>query len=349
MTGRGMTGERPVNVAQHQTADGELRPPRAGFTHAAMLYRGEGDLARLGSMLRRATDVADTVHVAVPAETMRLISGQWHPALGTERLVDMSELGRNPARIIAAGQAFVEQRAGEHVYCVWEPAWPSRSQAELREVARHEALCNLAFRGRPVTIFCLYDTTRLGEDVISAAMLTHPNVISTGEQQHANRTFLGPGRFPPGSDEPLPLPSANADAVAFDARLGPVREFCAGRGRAAGLDGVRVNDLVLAVSEIAANALGHATGGGVIRSWCTDEEIVCQVEDAGYISDPLAGRYRKPADAQGGHGLWLVNRVCDLVERRSSPEGTVTRLHMRRRRHDLTAAASARLPPGARA
>ena len=119
--------------------------------------------------------------------------------------------------------------------------------------------------------------------------------------------------------------------MAFDGRLGQVREFSASRGHVAGLDGARVSDLVLAVSEIAANALSHGGGGGVIRSWCTSEEILCQVEDHGYISDPLAGRYRKPADAQGGHGLWLVNRVCDLVERRSSPAGTVTRLHMRRR------------------
>jgi anti-sigma regulatory factor (Ser/Thr protein kinase) len=88
--------------------------------------------------------------------------------------------------------------------------------------------------------------------------------------------------------------------------------------------------MVLAVSEIAANALGHAAGGGIVRSWCTNDEMVCQVEDRGHISDPLAGRRRQPADARGGHGLWLVNRVCDLVERRTGPAGTITRLHIRR-------------------
>jgi anti-sigma regulatory factor (Ser/Thr protein kinase) len=128
----------------------------------------------------------------------------------------------------------------------------------------------------------------------------------------------------------LPPPAQNASSLYFDGQLGPVRQFSAVEGSAAGLDRARINDLVLAVSEIAANALGHAGGSGIIRSWCTSEEILCQIEDHGYIADPLAGRYQKPADAQGGHGLWLVNRVCDLVERRSSPAGTVTRLHMRR-------------------
>jgi anti-sigma regulatory factor (Ser/Thr protein kinase) len=340
MTGCGMTGEQPVYVAQRDAADGELPLPSsdsiagdsaAGFTHAAMFYRGEDDLAKLGPLLRRASGADDSVHVAVPDATMQMIGGQWRPAPGGARLVDMAELGRNPARIIAAGQTFAEAHGDGHVSCVWEPAWPSRSQAELCEVVRHEALCNLAFRGQPLTIICLYDTKRLGDDVICDAELTHPVVISAGEQQQANTTYLGPGRFPPGSDESLPPAPADAAKVTFDGRLGAVREFSAGRGRAAGLDATRVNDLVLAVSEIAANALGHAGGGGVIRTWCTDEEILCQVEDPGYITDPLAGRYRKPADAQGGHGLWLVNRVCDLVERRSSPAGTVTRLHMHRR------------------
>ncbi len=328
MTGRGMTGERPANVAQALVADDGGMRPLTGFTHAVLLYRGGDDNGALGAILRRATEPRDPLHVALPDETMRLIGERWRPRSGSHQ-VDMTELGRNPARIISAGQSFVDQHPGRRACCVWEPAWPSRSAAELREVARHEALCNLAFGSRSISIVCLYDTTRLSEAVITSARLTHPVLISAGEQR-PNDAYLGPGRFPPGCDEPLSPPAADAATVAFDGQLGPVREFSASRARAAGLDSARVNDLVLAVSEIAANALGHAGGGGLIRSWCTAREVMCQVEDHGHIADPLAGRYRKPADAQGGHGLWLVNRVCDLVERRSGPGGTITRMHMRR-------------------
>jgi len=328
MTGRGMTGERAIDVARAAGPGCDGHGARAGFTHSVVFYRGGGDLGKIADTLRREIGQNEPSHIAVPAATMRLISERWRPGAGS-RLIDMTELGRNPARIISAAQSFGEQHAGEHVSCVWEPAWPSRSAAELREVCRHEALCNLAFGGRPMTIFCLYDTARLSEAVMAEAELTHPLRMSAGEQV-ANRSYLGAGRLPPSCDQPLPPPSGDAALVDFDDRLGPVRQFSAVQGRAAGLDRARVNDLVLAVSEIAANALSHAGGGGLIRSWCTDDELVCQVEDRGYIGDPLAGRYRKPADAQGGHGLWLVNRVCDLVERRSSPGGTVTRLHMRR-------------------
>ena len=30
----------------------------------------------------------------------------------------------------------------------------------------------------------------------------------------------------------------------------------------------------------------------------------------------------------GGHGLWIVNQVCDEVEIRSDETGTTIRLHM---------------------
>ncbi|HKR67787.1 MAG TPA: sensor histidine kinase [Streptosporangiaceae bacterium] len=331
MTDGGMSGKRAANVARTPSVTGETGPRSADFTHVAVLYRGSGDdFGELGNLLRSTAGPDAPLHVAVPDQTMELISEFWQRPPASSRLVDMAQLGRNPARIISAGQSFVDQHPDRHVYCVWEPAWPTRSHAELREVARHEALCNLAFAGRPMTIFCLYDTKRLSEDVIATAELTHPVLISAGERR-PNPSYLGAGQFPPGCDEPLPPPADDAISVNFDGHLGPVRDFAADRATTAGLQGGRLNDFVLAVSEIAANALGHTRGGGIIRSWCNSKEMLCQVEDHGYIADPLAGRYRKPADSQGGHGLWLVNRVCDLVERRSDPAGTITRLHMRRR------------------
>jgi hypothetical protein len=31
----------------------------------------------------------------------------------------------------------------------------------------------------------------------------------------------------------------------------------------------------------------------------------------------------------GGHGIWVVQQLCDLAELRTGPSGTVIRLHMR--------------------
>ena len=54
-----------------------------------------------------------------------------------------------------------------------------------------------------------------------------------------------------------------------------------------------------------------------------------EVRDAGHIREPLVGRRRPTPEQQSGRGLWLVNRLCDLVQIRSSHEGTVVRVHVR--------------------
>jgi Histidine kinase-like ATPase domain len=143
-----------------------------------------------------------------------------------------------------------------------------------------------------MSIICIYDATLLTHSVIRDAELTHPVVISSG-RPHASGSYLGPGRFPPSCDQPLPPPADDAASVEFDGHLGPVREFSADQGRAAGLDPRRVTDLVIAVSEIAANALGHAGGVGAIRFWCTGDEILCQVEDSGHARRPATAPSRR--------------------------------------------------------
>jgi hypothetical protein len=64
--------------------------------------------------------------------------------------------------------------------------------------------------------------------------------------------------------------------------------------------------------------------------WVAGGEIVGQVDDSGLITDPLAGIYcPDPSRITRGHGLWVVHQLCDLVETRTGPHGTTTRVHMR--------------------
>ena len=96
----------------------------------------------------------------------------------------------------------------------------------------------------------------------------------------------------------------------------------------AGLTETRAIDLTLAVSEVAANTIKHAKSPGSLKIWYDTNEIVCQIHDEGIITDPMAGHRQPSLDAQGGHGLWIVNQVCDRVEIHSDETGTTIRLHM---------------------
>ena len=117
----------------------------------------------------------------------------------------------------------------------------------------------------------------------------------------------------------------------YRASLAQVRKFTTARARRAGLPPRRVNDLVIAVAELAANTLVHTSGPGTLTLWITDDEVICQVQDQGQITDPRAGMIRAAAAAPGGgRGLWVVHQVCDRVEISTGQAGTTVRVHMRR-------------------
>jgi anti-sigma regulatory factor (Ser/Thr protein kinase) len=140
------------------------------------------------------------------------------------------------------------------------------------------------------------------------------------DQEHA-----APPAPPPA---PLPPPGADATCHTYRTDLSKVRALVLQQARSAGLTEGRANDLVLAVSEVAANTLRHTQSAGTLTIWRQAGQLVCEVHDEGMITDPLAGQRRPGPDATGGHGLWLVYQVCDLVELRSDETGTTIRMQM---------------------
>jgi anti-sigma regulatory factor (Ser/Thr protein kinase) len=110
-----------------------------------------------------------------------------------------------------------------------------------------------------------------------------------------------------------------------------MRQFVADAAARSGFNNDRIDALVLSANEVATNSLAHGGGRGTLRVWLGDDSLVFEFRDRGHIDGkPLVGRLRPRAGQLGGHGLWLANQLCDLVQVRSSPGGTVVRLHVAR-------------------
>jgi anti-sigma regulatory factor (Ser/Thr protein kinase) len=153
--------------------------------------------------------------------------------------------------------------------------------------------------------------------------------------------YAAGARVPPRPRLPPPAPVEPPVSHAYRTDLAKVRALVLQEARAAGLSEDRANDLVLAVSEVAANTLRHTASSGTLTIWREAGEVVCEIQDDGMITDPLAGQRRPGPDATGGHGLWLVYQVCDLVELRSDEAGTTIRMHMAIQLPDPTAGQAA--------
>ncbi len=298
------------------------------FRHVGFFYRTEDEYAvAVGGFLRDGLAAGDPAFAAIPPARIGLV----RDALGADaplvQFADMTEMGRNPAWIIPRVLAFTGQHAGRRVRYVGEPIWAARSDAELREATRHEALINLAFAGADADILCPYDTAGLAPAILTDAMRTHPLLLSDGGHG-TSPMYAVPSRIPSSCSVPLPAPPHDAMFHTYRTDLSEVRALVLKHARDAGLTDARANDLVLAVSEVAANTLRHTQSQGTLTIWHDTDEIVCEIHDEGTITDPLAGRRRPAPDALGGHGLWIVHQVCDLVELRSDQSGTTIRMHM---------------------
>lgn len=134
---------------------------------------------------------------------------------------------------------------------------------------------------------------------------------------------------PESADEvgaPFAEPPSHPTSWAFRAgELPALRQCVARRAEIAGFSTHVIQDLVLAVNEVATDSVVDR-GGGILRVWSQGEALVCEVSDGGVIDEP---RSRSGVNQADRGGLWLANQLCDLVQVRSSGGGSVVRMHKR--------------------
>ncbi|MFF3212655.1 anti-sigma factor RsbA family regulatory protein [Streptomyces sp. NPDC002886] len=303
------------------------------FVHPAFFYEDfDGYVAGVGAFVRAAVSAGEPVLVAVPGQSLDALRESLGGNADGVTWTDMTGLGRNPGRILAALQDFADLHVSRPARIVGEPIWPGRSPAEVLEATRHEALINTAFAGRPATVLCPYDVRGLAPEVLADARRTHPTLIEGGSDLPST-AYTDTARVSADCDRPLPEPGGEVPWFAYaHGGLAEVREYADAWARGTALSAARRGDLVLAVSEAAANSLSHGGGKGTLRLWATTgpgAEVVAEIHDGGRLADPLAGRRRPSlASARGGRGLWMIHQLCDLVEVRALPDGFTLRLHM---------------------
>ncbi|MFI1034147.1 anti-sigma factor RsbA family regulatory protein [Streptomyces sp. NPDC020951] len=301
-----------------------------GLLHPALFYRTEREYVdRTVSFVQEGLAVGEPVAVAVPGPHLELIAAGLGADARRVRLLDMTEAGRNPGRIIPTVlRAFADAHPRGRVRIIGEPIWAGRSAVEYPACAQHEALINAAFEGRTVTILCPYDATRLDGQVLADARITHPTVIADGTERVSD-AYDWPSVLARYNEALAPAPDAAVFSFGPD-DLFAVRAFAVGQAERLGLAGQRLADAELAAAELTTNSVVHGDGRGTLAVWAEAGQIVCEVRDAGRLADSLAGR-RVPARGQiGGRGLLLVHCVTDLVRLHTGDDGTTVRFYIGR-------------------
>ncbi len=126
----------------------------------------------------------------------------------------------------------------------------------------------------------------------------------------------------------LPSPAGSVWAIPFTGEdLKELRELVAAWAGREALTFDDIQDLVLAVHEIATNSVRHGGGEGLLKMWRDGESLVCDIQDHGHIANPQIGRLRPDAAPDSSRGMWIANQLCDLVQVSCSPRGNRVRLY----------------------
>jgi anti-sigma regulatory factor (Ser/Thr protein kinase) len=307
---------------------GNVSAEGCAFAHDAFFYRASDDLVD-GALdwLQTGLDAGQPGLVALRQPVLGRIREQLNGQADAVEFVDIETVGKNPARLIPTIRGYLDSHANSRARLVGEPIWPGRSGPEIAEATRHEAMLNTLFDGSPIDMLCAYDAVGLPSDVLGDARRTHPSLLLHGRRT-PNAAYADPAEIYDRGDDLAdpPADALNHEVGACD--LGELRAWVAGFATDSGLHARPTQDLVLAVNELATNTITHAGGLGAISAWTDGRSVICEIRDNGYIADPFAGRRHPDHDDDHGRGLWLANQVCDLVQMRSTPSGTVIRVFM---------------------
>jgi len=304
-----------------------------GFVHSALLYHSQREY--LDFVLRFVVDglaIDEPVLLAVPGDNLALLRDALCRACdgmpAELQMSDITEAARNPSRFLAMESSFVEEHPDRRVRIVSQLVWPGRTDDEFLACVQHEALVNGALESQQAMGLCLYDASRLDEDVLAGARATHPLLWRCGSL-HRSAEYA-PDDALARCNQPLP---ANPGAVTYTVRksadLRPARSFAVDYASWVGLSEDGIEDLQLIATELATNSLMYTNGACQLAFWRHDEHLICQVRDTGRFDDPLAGRQPPGASGTASRGLFLVNAMADLVRTHTTTSGTTIQAYLR--------------------
>ena len=291
--------------------------------HGALVYESDDEyVAHSLAFLKDGLEAGEGCVVAHTRDGIAMM----RDALGSDaervRFVDVGAVYTRPAQALAAycGTLVRELRDAPSVRAVadvqigpWAGEWD--------EWVRYEAMTNLAYAHLPAWLVCTYDVNGVPDAVLDTVWSTHAEALGDGPAA---------GRFEDPRElmrrltaEPDPLPELRS-LTAGDG-LEEFRERLARELTAANVPEPRALDMLVAGTEVAANAVRHGGGIAGVRAGSAGGRFVCEVIDRGAgFDDPMAG-YLVPR-AGTGSGLWIARQLAWRLEAFQSPRGFTVRL-----------------------
>jgi anti-sigma regulatory factor (Ser/Thr protein kinase) len=296
----------------------------AALRHNAFVYGSDEEyVERSVAFLKDGLEAGERAIVVNTRDGLAMMRDALGPDAERVAFLDVSSTYTRPARAVAMYYgAFLEHlRTAPSVRAVADfQCGPTPRDWE--EWTGYEAITNLAYAHLPVWVVCTYNANGLPDPVLEGVWSTHPEVLADGwvksDQFEDPRELVR--RLTPA---PEPLPELRSFSAGEDLEL--FREQLARELVAEEVPQAKVLDMLVAGTEIAANAVRHGAGIEEVRVGRAQGRFVCEVIDRGSgFDDPVAG-YLAPREGTGT-GLWVARQLTWRVESFHSPRGFTVRI-----------------------
>ncbi|MFC4535701.1 ATP-binding protein [Sphaerisporangium dianthi] len=140
-----------------------------------------------------------------------------------------------------------------------------------------------------------------------------------------NEDEVPPPRFLADGGGPMPLPSGVAvkELTFCVGDLPDVRDFAALQARRAGMNDEAIGDFLVAINEVATNAVTHGASKARVRVWCDEGDLLVGVHDDGHwVPEETPGMIAPHDYSTSGMGLWVTRRLTKELILRTGQNGT---------------------------
>ncbi|NGO09456.1 sensor histidine kinase [Streptomyces sp. HC44] len=316
---------------------------RSEFVHRALCYGSDDEfLEATLAFAHDGLDAGDAVLAVLASRNVTLLDEALGPRSRDVEFIDADDWYGYPSRTLGRYSAYcAEHETGpsggpRRVRIIGEPVWSGRTDFEAREWMRYESLVNVAFADTGHWILCPYDTRTVPTDIVRTAARTHPELALGARESVPSGRYADPADFYAECDAARPsgVLEGHDDIPFVRGRSVAVRRALAMYARGLGLSEQRTYDLVTAVHEAVINAVRYGGGRGIVRLRGDAHYVICEVADEGVntaaASAPFPGHLPPDLRAAGGHGMWVVRQLSDLVTEDLRPGGSVVRMYFRR-------------------
>jgi anti-sigma regulatory factor (Ser/Thr protein kinase) len=302
-----------------------MSPDGTALRHGALVYDSQDEyVARAVPFLKEGLEAGEGAVVAHTKPGLAVMREALGPEAAEAMFVDVSSTYTRPARALAAyHQVFVEQlRTTPSLRAVADVQFGS-DVAEWELWMGYEAVLNRSFGHLPAWVLCSYNANGTPDQILEGVWRTHPEVVTADTWSTSDR-YEDPDRLLR-AVTPGPKPLSGLRSIGFGRDVEEFRERLARELVAEEVADAKALDMLLAVTEIATNAIEHGRGVKDVRMGRADGRFVCEIVDRGEgFDDPTAG-YLAPREGIGT-GLWVARQLTWQLEFFPSTDGFTSRI-----------------------